>query len=118
MSSLYLSVEYNIIHFQKIFNWFGNNVSKKKSPEGTVPKKGNKIAFTIRDVVKVTHKDQIYASILEETDATPGQPEWLKLYPTTLTKTIKNLTEDELAEAEAMAEEWSSNEVPREVQRA
>ncbi|KAH9983734.1 hypothetical protein BJV77DRAFT_1072650 [Russula vinacea] len=79
----------------KIWNWFGNNVSKKKSPEGT-----------------------IYESISKQTEATSGQPEWLKLYPAALTTIIENLTEDELAEAERLAEEWTNDEVPRDVQRA
>ncbi|KAH9990726.1 hypothetical protein BJV77DRAFT_1068789 [Russula vinacea] len=102
----------------KIWNWFGNNVSKKKSPEGTVPKKGNKKPFTIREVIKFTHKAQIYESISKQTEATSGQPEWLKLYPAALTTIIENLTEDELTEAERLAEEWTNDEVPRDVQRA
>ena len=118
MSPLHPPVEYSVIHFQKIWNWFGNNVSKKKSPEGTVPKKGNKKPFTIREVIKFTHKAQIYESISKQTEATSGQPEWLKLYPAALTTIIENLTEDELAEAERLAEEWTNDEVPRDVQRA
>jgi hypothetical protein len=119
MSFSNLPVKYTVIHFQKIFNWFGNNVSKKKSPEGTVqsPKKGTKKSFTIRDVVKVTHKEKIYAAISEETDAPPGQPEWLRHYPTALTAIIDGLTEAELENVEDTAQEWTSNEVPREVQR-
>ncbi|KAH9984341.1 hypothetical protein BJV77DRAFT_1072222 [Russula vinacea] len=44
----------------KIWNWFGNNVSKKKSPEGAVPKKGNKKPFSIRDVIKHRTGAQIF----------------------------------------------------------
>ena len=74
MSPLHLPVEHSVIRFQKIWNWFGNNVSKKKSPEGAVPKKGNKKPFSIRDVIKVTHKAQIHALISKQTKATSGQP--------------------------------------------
>ena len=69
-------------------------------------------------MIKFTHKAQIYESISKQTEATSGQPEWLKLYPAALTTIIENLTEDELVEAERLAEKWTNDEVPRDVQRA
>ena len=68
-------------------------------------------------MVKCTHRVQIHNLISEETDKPVGHPDWLKHYPATLSKVVDGFTEAEVADAEKMAQEWSNEGAPREVQR-
>jgi hypothetical protein len=99
---------------KKIGVWFGNNVAKK---DKSTQQKSKQKPFTIRDVIKNTHKDQVLGLIAEKTDAPVGNKEWLPHYPGALTQVIENLTAEEMATAEAALDEWNENGVPREVQR-
>jgi hypothetical protein len=97
-------------------NWFFNNVAKKKDPaEGSKRKSGK--TFSSRDVVIVTHRDQIYALIDTRTEESVGQKNWLSLYPQALSDVLAGLSSEELAEAERLAEEWSDKGIPAEEQR-
>jgi hypothetical protein len=102
---------------QKISNWFGNNVAKKKNIEEGSSKKKEKTLFSVRDVVKVTHKSDVHNLIATRTDDPIGQGSWIGHYPSALTEIIKKLSEKELEEAEKMAEEWSNEGAPKDVQR-
>jgi hypothetical protein len=95
--------------------WFGNNVTKKDSTEA--PKAAHGKQLTLRDVIKATHKDQIYALVNEKSKAAPGQSEWLRFYPRVLTEYVEGLTPAEVQEAEKVLEEWNDNGIPREVQQ-
>jgi hypothetical protein len=101
---------------QKIWNWFGNNTAKKNLTGDGPPKKTGKKLFTVRDVVKASHKDQIHAAVSEETDEQVGHPDWLKHYPAALTKIMSGLTEEQLAEAAREAEKWNDDRPTKEVQ--
>jgi len=104
---------------QKISNWFGNNAGKFSQPDVNASKNATKKtrAFSVRDVIKVSHKEQIRAIISEKTEDQPGSGDWLSYYPGTLTNVINGLMEDELATAEDEARRWNEDRPPKEVQR-
>lgn len=97
-----------------MINWFGNNVAKKIRGE---KKKVDKMDFTVWDVVKITHRNQIHALVAENTNESPGETDWLSHYPAALARLIKGLSEEELANAQNIADEWTNEGAPREVQR-
>jgi hypothetical protein len=104
---------------QKISNWFGNNAARFSQPEMNALKTGGKKtrAFTVRDVVKFSHKEQIREIISEKTEDGPGSSDWLSHYPGALTAVVDGLTEDELAKAEDEARRWNEERPPKEVQQ-
>jgi hypothetical protein len=113
-----LLVKTTCLYFlQKIWNWFGNNVAKINQPGESAPKKRGKKVFSARDVVKSTHKERILDLVSMKTDRPMGHKDWLKHYPSALTKVMQALTQDELAEAETLADQWNNARLPREVQR-
>jgi hypothetical protein len=103
--------------FQKIWNWFGNNVAKKVHVGDSAPKKGCKKTTSLRDVVKVIYKDRIRDFVSAQTDELAGRPSWLSRYPNALTQVMGALTQDELAEAEKLVDDWNDDGPPRDVQR-
>jgi hypothetical protein len=91
-------------------------VAKSKNP-AQESKRSHTKNFTLRDVIKHTHKDDIHSIVSEVTDAQPGHKDWLRHYPAALTQVIENLSEDERIEAEKILDQWTDDGVPREVQR-
>jgi hypothetical protein len=73
--------------------------------------------FTIRDVIKTTHKEQIHQIVAEVTDAKPGHKHWLPHYPAALTQVVEGLSEADLHDAQNTLEEWNDKGCPREVQQ-
>lgn len=65
----------------------------------------------------ITHKSKIYSLIAEKTEYPPGHPLWIKFHPDALTEVINGLSSEETAEAEKLAEEWSDQGIPKEIQR-
>jgi hypothetical protein len=102
---------------QKIWNWFGNNVAKKNQPGERAPKKGKKKDYSVRDVVKTTHRGRILKLISEQTQAPVGDKDWLKYYPAALTKVMEALNDDEITVAQAIAKEWKEDGIPKAVKR-
>ena len=100
--------------YKKIRVWFGNNIAKK---DKSTQQKSKHKHFTIRDVIKNTHKDQVMGLIAEKTNAPVGKKEWLPHYPGALTQVIENLTAEEMATVEATLDEWKKNGVPKKIQR-
>lgn len=96
--------------------WFSNNVVKKDTHDET-PKHKHLKQFTIRDVVKTSHKDQIHQIIAAETNAAVSHKDWLRLYPATLSKAVEGLNEAEKEQAGKTLQEWNENGAPRDVQR-
>jgi hypothetical protein len=98
-----------------VINWYSNNVAKRKNPPGK--KKADKMDFSVRDVVKITHREQIHALVAEHTNDGPGETDWLRNYPAALSRLMKGLSEEELADAQNTADQWANEGAPREVQR-
>ena len=99
---------------QKITNWFNNNAPRHKGSKEAKAKHVK--TCTVRDVIKVSHQEQIHALIAQETKEASGSADWLKHYPAALSKIMENLTEAELEEAEDTMKEWNEEGVPREIQ--
>jgi hypothetical protein len=102
---------------QKIWNWFGNNVAKKNQPEQRAPKKGGKKVYSVRDVVRTRYRTRILDLISEQTEASVGDKDWLKYYPAALTKVMEALDEEQIKQAQAIADEWNKEGIPKAVQR-
>jgi hypothetical protein len=104
---------------QKISNWFGNNAGKFSQPDVNALKTAGKKTrmFSVRDVVKLSHKEQIREIISQKTEDGPGSSDWLSYYPGALTAVINGLTEDEVTEAENEARRWNEDRPPKEVQQ-
>jgi hypothetical protein len=96
--------------------WFSNNVAKKDTRDDT-PKQKQSRQFSIRDVVKTSHKDEIHQLIATDTSAAVGHKDWLRLYPAALTKVVEGLNDEEKEEAQKTVREWNDNGAPRDVQR-
>ena len=57
-------------------------------------------------VVKV-FKTEIHDRVRDITQAESGSKEWLKVYMTTLSEFMKNMSEDQIQEVEAKVDEWN-----------
>jgi hypothetical protein len=68
-------------------------------------------------VVKITHREHIHALVAEHTNDGPGETDWLRNYPAALTRLMKSLSEEELADAQNTADKWANEGAPRKVQR-
>lgn len=78
----------------------------------TKPKK-----YTVRDVVKHEMKNEI-DKVIKKDPRYGGEDhkKWLSLYQSAVTQVVNDLMQEEKEEFEDMAEEWSSQQPPREVQ--
>jgi hypothetical protein len=104
---------------QKVPNWFGNNAAKLKQPDvNSVKNAGKKLkVFSARDVVKLSHQEQIRDLISQKTDDQPGFGGWISHYPGAVTTVMAGLSDAELKEAEETAKGWNENRPPKEAQQ-
>lgn len=79
--------------------------------EQSKPKKIKQI-YTIRDVIK-----QQYRHLIEnEIPYQPGDTEYLGSYQKAVTEVLKNMSDEDLQDAENMLEEWNKGGGPSDVQ--
>jgi chromosomal replication initiation ATPase DnaA len=111
-----LQIERQLTAEQKIQNWFRNNVTKKDV--ATKTKQVKVKVSTARDVIKSTYKDRIHQYVSEKTQANVGHKDWLSKYPAAVSRVMEELTDAQLQDAAQVAEEWNTNGVPRDMQKA
>jgi hypothetical protein len=92
--------------------WLFNN--KKKKERKDMIKYGRK--WTSRMVIYQQNRDKVLKRIEDESGEKPGGPGMFKHYQAAVKRVMTELDDDELAKAKEMAEEWSNNFPPPEIQ--
>src|SRR3981189_2076477 len=92
---------------KKITIWFGNNVTSRKEAHAGPQVKHIK-SYKLRDVIGITHKENVVEVIAGRTDAKKGEKEWLKHYPAALSQVIGGLTREEKETASELMEKWNA----------
>jgi hypothetical protein len=72
---------------------------------------------TLRTVIAAEYKETINGIIAEKTDAAPGDPEWIKHYPSAVTAILDGLTDKEMEDVTNKMEEWNATGPTREEQQ-
>jgi hypothetical protein len=92
-------------------------VQKHGTDKESTPKPKHTRSFTLRDVVKSTHKERIQELISSKTNEPAGHKDWLRHHPAAVSQVMEELTEAETEVAENVLKEWLEEGVPVEVQR-
>jgi hypothetical protein len=83
-----------------------------KSKAQEQKRKKVKPSYTIRDVIR-----ENYRSLIDnEIPYPPGDPEYIARFQAALTTVLKNMTEEDLEEAENLLEQWNKDGAPSPVQ--
>ena len=106
------------MYFQKIGTWFQNNREAKGASR---PKAGPDArlvtTWTVRKVVKEQHSAELNALVLQlDPTALPGTKGYMRHVQPCLTQMVKGLSEAEVREFAALAEEWNEAGVDMEKQ--
>jgi hypothetical protein len=91
----------------------GLNDKKDTPVKGGDPQpKKIKQVYTIRDVIKQHYRDLVEAQISFK----PTDKEYIGSYQRAVTTVLKNMTEEEVEEAEEILESWNKQGAPPEIQ--
>jgi hypothetical protein len=90
----------------------GQNEKEAAVDSGVSKPKKTKKFYTIRDVIKQHYADRVGAQIPYK----PNEKEYIGSYQRAVTTVLKNMTENDLEEAEKIVESWNAQGAPAEVQ--
>jgi hypothetical protein len=82
----------------------------KETPDdsGEAKPKKIKLVYTIRDIIKQQYRELVN----EEIPYKPTDKEYIGSYQRAVTTVLKNMTKDQLGEAEKMVEVWNEQGAP------
>ena len=83
----------------------------KKEAEQSKPKKVKQL-YTIRDVIKQNHQELVE----EEIPYNPVDSEYIGCYQRAVTTVQNKMTEEELEDAQKVADSWNEEGVPSDIQ--
>lgn len=83
----------------------------KDEPEQSKPKKVKQL-YTVRDVIKQNHRELVE----DEIPYSSVDSEYIGCYQRAVTTVLKKMTEEELEDAQKVADSWNEEGVPSEVQ--
>jgi hypothetical protein len=93
--------------------WFYNNGRKRSQ--------GDKVNYVrkwnLKQVVGMVKKAEIQVLCREQTGSDPGTKDYMAGYQKALAKVVEDLEEEEMAEYQELANEWTKRSPPVEVQR-